>query len=326
MIIFWAVVFLISLAVLVKGSDVLLNSAERIGLALGLSPFIVGVVIIGFGTSLPELASSLAGVLRGAGEIVVANVVGSNIANILLIAGAAAIAGGRLTVSKNLIDLDIPMLAIATTFLIAVSYDARVTIAEAVFLLLAGCVYLFYTFQHKEEKLEQGEEVIKEFEREHGTRVSEHFPNRIAAHDIILLCVGLAALIVGARFLVDAVIALSGLLNIGVGVISLIAVAAGTSMPELVVSIRAGLRGKADVSLGNIFGSSVFNVLFVVGIPGLFSTLVVDAQTLSIGLPVMVAATILFLISTLSNQIYKYEGAMYVLLYVLFLGKVAKLL
>jgi cation:H+ antiporter len=106
MLIFWVVVFLISLAVLVKGADMLLTSAERIGLALGLSPFIVGVVIIGFGTSLPELASSLAGVLRGASELVVANVVGSNIANILLIAGAAAIAGGRLTVSKNLVHRD----------------------------------------------------------------------------------------------------------------------------------------------------------------------------------------------------------------------------
>jgi cation:H+ antiporter len=148
----------------------------------------------------------------------------------------------------------------------------------------------------------------------------------LATRDIIILVIGLAMLIAGARFLVDSVIALSGLLGIGVGVISLVAVALGTSMPELVVSIRAGLGGNADVSLGNIFGSSVFNILFVVGIPGLFSTLVVDAQTLSVGLPVMVAATILFLISTLSNQIYKYEGAMYVLLYLFFLGKVAKLL
>lgn len=319
MIVFWAVVFVVSLAVLVKGSDWLLASAERIGLAFGLSPFIVGVVIIGFGTSLPELASSIAGVLGGARELVVANVVGSNIANILLIAGMAAVAGGRLEVGKNLVDLDIPMLAIATAFLLGVSYDGVVTRPEALFLLVAFSVYLIYTFLHEDEEKKRAEETIAVYE-------DGHVPHRLSSRDIVLLVVGLVMLVVGARYMVQAVLALSGIIGIGVGAISLVAVAVGTSLPELVVSIRAGLSGKADVSLGNIFGSNVFNALFVVGIPGLIAPLVVDAQTATIGLAVMIGATVLFIISTLSNQVYKYEGAMYIILYALFLGKLASLL
>ena len=114
MLIFWIIVFIISLAVLVKGADWLLGSAEKIGLAAGLSPVIVGVVIVGLGTSFPELISSLVAVFKGVTEIVAANAIGSNIANILLVVGISSVVGGRLAVTKNLIDLDLPLLAIST--------------------------------------------------------------------------------------------------------------------------------------------------------------------------------------------------------------------
>ena len=148
----------------------------------------------------------------------------------------------------------------------------------------------------------------------------------LSMRDIGLFILGLVFLIGGAKYVVDSVLELSILLGIGVGVISLVAVALGTSMPELVVSIRAGLMGKSDVSLGNIFGSNVFNLLMVAGLPGLFVALPVDAKTLAVGLPVLAVATLLFVVSTLSNQVYKYEGAMYLLLYALFLSKLAGLL
>lgn len=323
MLIFWSVVFFLSLAVLIKGSDFLLTSAERIGVAMGMSPFIVGVVIVGFGTSLPELASSIAGVLAGASELVAANVVGSNIANILLIAGISAIVSGRLTVGKSLIDLDIPMLAIATVFFVSVAYDGAISRAESAFLLIAFTVFLFYTFLHKDDKEEKARELLVEYEKEKQIENGIASNGRVSWRDVALLVLGLAMLIAGAGYLVDSVLALSGILGIGVGLISLIAVAVGTSMPEMVVSIRAGLQGKADVSLGNIFGSNVFNVFMVIGLPGLIAPLVIDPDTLKIGIPVMVGTTLLFLISTLSNRVYKYEGAMYVLLYALFLGKVS---
>jgi cation:H+ antiporter len=251
-------------------------------------------------------------------------VVGSNIANMLLIAGFGAIAGGRLLVSKNLVDLDIPMLAIATVLFAVTAYDGVVTRAEAVFLLVAFAIYLVYIFLHRDEEKGRAEQMIEVYEKKHT--VSKKAKRAFALKDIVLFVLGLALLLLGARFLVSSVIAISALIGIGVGVISMVAVAFGTSMPELVVAVRAGLQGKADVSLGNIFGSNVFNLLFVVGIPGVIAPLVVDSETLTIGLPVMIGTTVLFVISTLSNRVYTYEGAMYVLLYVLFLGKLAGLL
>lgn len=317
MLIFWSVVFVVSLIVLVKGSDYLIVAAEKIGGAMGMSPFIIGVVVIGFGTSLPELASSIAGILGGANELVAANVIGSNIANILLIAGLSAVVGRKLVVGKDLVDLDIPMLAIATAFFVAVAYDAVISRAEAAFLVLGFCVYLAYAIFHTAD--DRGGESAREF-------VAKRHDARVGMSDIAFLVLGLAMLLLGANYLVDSVLALSGIVGIGVGVISLVAVAVGTSAPELVVSIRAGLQGKADVSLGNIFGSNVFNLLFVAGIPGLMAPLMIDAQTFAIGLPVMIVTTFLFLISTLSSRVHGYEGALYVLLYALFLGKIAGLI
>lgn len=114
MLVFWIVIFLASLVALVKGADWLLESSEKIGLSLGLSPFIIGVTIVGLGTSFPELISSLFAVFQGITEFVPANAIGSNIANILLVVGVSAVIGGRLVVTKSLIDLDLPLLAIST--------------------------------------------------------------------------------------------------------------------------------------------------------------------------------------------------------------------
>jgi len=153
MIIFWIIVFLISLVVMVKGADWLLESSEKIGLAAGLSPFIVGVIIVGLGTSLPELVSSLFAIFEGAPEIVVAMVVGSNIANILLAVGVSALIARKLVVSKNLIDLDLPLLASGTVLFLGVVWDKQVTFFEALLLLVTYTVYLLYTILHKDEDI-----------------------------------------------------------------------------------------------------------------------------------------------------------------------------
>lgn len=116
------------------------------------------------------------------------------------------------------------------------------------------------------------------------------------------------------------------ILQIGVGAISLVAVAVGTSLPELAVSIKASMQGKHEVALGNIFGSNVFNILLVLGLPGLFGSIVVDNATLALGIPVMVIATLFFVISGMSRRIHSYEGALYLLVYAFFIGKLFGLL
>ena len=129
----------------------------------------------------------------------------------------------------------------------------------------------------------------------------------------------------GAKYLIDAVIHLSATLNIATGVIGITAVAVGTSLPELLVSIKAALQSKSEVALGNIFGSNVFNALVVIGLPGLFTTLPLDEQTFLIGVPTMALATLLFVISGISRRIHRWEGAFFIALYILFMGKLFNL-
>ena len=149
--ILWIIIFIVSLALLVKSADWFVGSAEKIGLALKISPFIVGVTIVAIGTSFPELASTLAAVLKGAGEIVAANVVGSNIANIFLIVGISAVLARALIVKRSLIDLDAPLLAATTGLFAFIIWDRTIVLAEGILLLAAFVVYLLYTiFQRRE--------------------------------------------------------------------------------------------------------------------------------------------------------------------------------
>jgi cation:H+ antiporter len=152
--IFWILVFILSLFLLIKGADWFVESSEKIALALKVSPFIVGVTIVAIGTSLPELASSIAATIKGETEIVGANVIGSNIANILLIVGLSAVAGRILIVKRSLINVDLPLLASTTVLFLFTMADKKIVLGEGILLLFGFLVYLLYTiFQRKEEIL-----------------------------------------------------------------------------------------------------------------------------------------------------------------------------
>lgn len=306
----WIFVFFVSLALLVKGADWLIASAEKIGLAFGLSPFVVGVVIVGIGTSFPELVSSFAAVWHGVTDVVAANAIGSNIANILLVVGASAVVGRKLVVTKDLINLDLPLLAVSAVLLIGVVWDGQVTLGESILLVVGYVAYMLYTVFHKDDEADST--LLPEGLQTHP---------KIVLKDIAFLVVGTLGLVFGAQYLIESLVQLSTMLDIGTGVIAITAVAIGTSLPELLVSIKAALKGKSEVALGNIFGSNIFNGFMVIGLPGLIRPLMVDAQTLLVGVPTMVAATFLFVISGMSRRIYIWEGIFFLLLYILFIAK-----
>ncbi len=311
MLIIWVVLFLVSLAVCIKGADWLLESAEKLGIVIGLSPFIVGVLIVGLGTSFPELIVAMTAILQNVTEVPVASAIGSNIANILLVVGIAAIVGKKLVVTRSLIDLNLPLLAISTVLFLGVVWDGVVTFFEALILLATYSIYLIYMFKHKEEA-EEDEEIVK---------MEVIKKDRLKFLDIVKLLGGGIALALGSKYLVDSVINISTILEISIGIITISAVAIGTSLPELLVSIKAALKNKPEVALGNIFGSNAFNMLVVVGLPGLFQNLNMDEQTYAIGLPTMAIATLLFVISGISKRIYMWEGSLYLMIYILFMGK-----
>lgn len=319
----WIVIFAASLAAIVKSADWLLESAEKIGLAAGLSPFIIGVTIVGLGTSFPELITAIMAVLKDASEIVSATAIGSNVSNILLVLGISAIAARRLSVSKNIIDIDLPLLTVGTVLFLGVIWDRQVVFFESILLIIAYLVYLLYTVMHQEE---EEEETLpsRETRRKHKKIKGSPRP-KLVAKDFIFLAVGIVGLIFGAKYMVDSMLELSVMLNVGAGVIAITAAALGTSLPELVVSLKAALNNKSEIAIGNIFGSNIFNMFVVVGVPGLISTIKLDGPTFVVGVPAVALVTLLFVISGISKRIHAWEGALYLVVYILFIAKVLDL-
>jgi len=204
--------------------------------------------------------------------------------------------------------------------------DGVITFPEGVILLVAAVVYILYTVLYTEKKPLTVEHVMfKEYpDTDHAfeplVKDKEARP-RFAVKDIGLLIMGIAGLVLGSKYLIEAVIQLSTIWNIATGVIAISAVAFGTSLPELLVSGMAALKGNAEVAIGNIFGSNVFNLLVVVGIPALITDLAVADVTLTIGLPFLVLATFLFIISGISKKIHRWESAFFILIYIVFIAK-----
>ncbi|MEA3344091.1 MAG: calcium/sodium antiporter [Patescibacteria group bacterium] len=319
MIIVWSLVFIISLILLVKSADWLIESSEKIGFAFKISPFVIGVTIVAFGTSFPELASSIAAVMKGVTEIVVANVVGSNIANIFLIVGLSAVVARHIVVKKNLIDLDAPLLITATLIFLFTAWDRKIVLWEGIILIIAFVFYILYTFLQKREKrtdeaFDEKQEAIKKDEKEFSSQ-------KLNFKVFFFLILGIIGLGVGANYTIESILEISYILGISASLIAITAVAIGTSLPELVVSVRACSKKKYEVALGNVFGSNVFNLLLVVGVPALIKPLKIDNSTFEIGLPFLIIATLLFIVSGISRRIHIWEGLMYLLIYALFLVK-----
>ena len=305
---FWGIIFTISLIVLVKASDYFTDSAEKIGLHLGLPAFIVGVTIVAIGTSLPELISSIFAVLENSSEMVVGNVVGSNIANIFLVLGVAAIISKKIKIGFELVRVDLPMLMGSALLLALTIYDGVFTQSEAILCIGGAILYMLYTINS--EKKHKDVEIKKEMKSELMQR------KKIETKTLIILLVSVFFIYIGAKYTVESVINLSEILNIGKEVIAISAVALGTSLPELMVTITAAKKGKPEMAVGNVLGSNIFNTFAVMGIPALIGTLVIPQSIITFGLPMMLAATVLYYFITQDKEITQWEGWLLLIFYI----------
>jgi len=317
----WSLVFLAAVVLLVKSADWFTDGAEELGVYFGIPPYVVGVTIVAVGTSLPELVSSLVAVSAGNPEIVVGNVVGSNITNIFLVMGFAAIVGKRLTVTYEIIHVDLPMLVSSAAFLVFVAWDGVVTFPEGLLLVAGAAIYLMYAVSISRQRgrahEDLAEEIADELEIEKGKLDPWVWPRII---------IGAILLYFAAQYTITAVIELASILEIGTDLIAMSAVALGTSLPELAVSIIAARRGMLEIAMGNVLGSSIFNSFAVVGIPALLTPLPASDLVLQVGLPMMVAATLLYFFMAQDREITMWEGMLLILFYVLYLGKLFQLL
>ncbi len=311
--ILWIVVLIVSLFVLVRAADYFTDSASRIGVYFGIPAFLIGVTIVSVGTSLPELIASIYAVLKDSSEIVAGNVVGSNITNIFLVLGVIAIIGKKLKVTHELIHVDLPLLT-GSAFLIAIMmWDGKLTLAEAFLCLLGLGVYILYAISSQKKDKEPDKKKSPE-------RKKFNYKN------LIVVLISIVFIYLGAKYTVEAVINISEMLNIGKEIITLSAVALGTSLPELTVSVVSAKKGKTEIAVGNILGSSIFNSFGVLGIPALFGTLIIPASVISFALPVMLIATLLYFFITQDKQITKWEGGLLVIFYILFIGRLFNLI
>lgn len=298
------VIFVASLFVLVKGSDWFVDAAEVIGLSLGINSFIIGVTIIAVGTSLPELASSIAAVYSHETEIVLGNVVGSNITNILLVLGIVALFGNVVPLEYNIMDVDMPLLVASSLFLYFALEDLEFSLFEA-FLFLAALIG-FILNSVKANKFEEVEE------------------RPIATYkSYLLLLLGGFLVYLGSRYTVFGLQGMSENLGIGSGILAFTLLALGTSLPEVVVSVTAARKGKAGMAIGNVLGSNMFNTYAVMGIPALMADLAIPASSFQFAVPFMIAVTLMFVVITFSGRINRYEGLVLLLFYIFFLYKMS---
>ncbi|MBX2817308.1 MAG: calcium/sodium antiporter [Saprospiraceae bacterium] len=288
----------LSLLALIKGSDWFVDAAEKIGLSLGISPFIIGVTIIAFGTSLPELASGIAAVLNGSSEIVTGVVVGSNITNILLVLGLVAAYGKVIKMDYDIMDVDMPLLVASAFFLWLCLQDYVLSLTEAILFVVALVIFLVNT-------LTSGDKV-------------KNLNIKAGWKDYLLLVVGGVLVSFGADFTVEAIGNISNSFEIDQDIIAQTLLALGTSLPEIVVSITAARKGKAALAVGNVLGSNIFNTYAVMAIPSFFGPLVIPEGTLHFTLPVMLVATLVFALMTIGGRITKWEGFMLLIFYVYF--------
>ena len=312
------IMFVVGIAALVKASDVFTEAAERLGLALGFPPFIIGVTIISIGTSLPELISSLFALSENVSEVVIGNVVGSNIANIFLVVGTAAIVSKRgIDITYDLVTVDLPLF-VGSAFLLTLEvWDGDFTTGEALLLVLAYGMYLLYIVNNSQESESQendndGEKSVDEIDGQ-----GKFF----LLKQLALIGLSSAFIYFGANFTIDAVIGLSKIFKIGEEIIAVSAIALGTSLPELIVTINAARKGKAELAVGNVLGSNIFNTFMVMGIPGLVGHLDIPRTIVTESVPTMIAGTILLFFVAQDKKLTIWEGWLFYIMYIWFIGE-----
>lgn len=293
---------LLGLGFLVLGGEFLVRSASNIALALGVSPLVIGLTVVAYGTSAPELGVSLFASLQGNPEIALSNVIGSNIFNIGFILGLCAMVA-PLTVNMQLLKLDVPILVLITGLVYLFALDGQLSPIEGVALFAGAVIYTTWlVWASKKESKSVNEEFSDGLPSKPRPKILK---------DIFLALGALAVLVGGSRFLVSGATDLAKLLGVSDALIGLTIVAAGTSMPEVATSVMATVRGQKDIAIGNIIGSNIFNILLILGLSsGITSGLNVSQNILDFDMICMLALTALcYPLLVTAKKLVRWEGA-----------------
>ena len=303
------------LVLLVGGAEILVRGASKLAALFGISPLVIGLTVVAFGTSAPETAVSVQSAFSGKGDLAIGNVIGSNIANVLLILGLTALIA-PLIVSRQLIRLDVPLLIAAGILTWVLAANGTLSRLDGA-ILFAGII-AYTVFMVKSSMRESSEDRAQQSAESPAEATSAAGGNSWILN-LVMVLAGLVLLVGGSHFLVEGATTLARALGLSDLVIGLTVVAVGTSLPELATSILAAVRGERDIAVGNVVGSGLFNLLCVLGLAALVSpqSIVVSTNALVFDFPVMVAVSIACLpIFFTGYRIDRWEGLLFFAYYI----------
>ncbi len=301
------IVFVISMGTLIWGAEFIIKESERIALHYNISEFIIGATLIALGTSLPEMAASIAASAKGQSDMAIANVIGSNIMNISLVLGSVFLIAKKIAPKRDLFFKDSAWLLFPAIIFPLMILDGSLSRIDG-FLLFAmmGAYVLFLVQSHNEEEIAQIDEELK--------KEPFNWPKTVG-----LLLVGFSFVVIGADYAIESAASIAKSFGISEWIIGLLLIAFGTSLPELVVSIKAARKGKADMSIGNIIGSNMANTSVVLGSAAMTKPLATDLSTSSFDIFLMMGITIMLVFITANKLYTKASGVMLLIVLAIFL-------
>ncbi len=302
----------ISLFALIMGADLFSDFAEKLAIKFKVPYFIIGITVIAFGTSLPELFSAIMSVHQNVPELTIGDILGSSITNTTLVLGLATICMKTkiVKVSYDLLHVDLPYLVGSAIIVIMILLDQNVSLFEGFVLISGLMLYVSYSINVRKDIKNKD---VKEIVTEEHPNIKINFPT------IFKGFMGLLALIFGAKFFVSSITDLSYLFNINIEIVALTIVPLSSNLPELMVTIRNAIKGNSELVVGNILGSNIFNLFGILGISRMFGPIFISTQMSSFVLPVLFLSTILYFFITQEKQITKWEGGLMILLYILYI-------
>ncbi|MDA2944751.1 MAG: calcium/sodium antiporter [Actinomycetota bacterium] len=322
------IAFAIGVVALVGGADSLVRGAARIAARTGLSAVVIGLTVVAFGTSAPELAVSIGAAINDSSDIALGNVIGSNIANILLVLGLSAVAGGGLFVAFRIVRTDVPIMIGLSVALLVLGIDGSIGRIDGAIFVVALIAYVTWTVTSTRREASDTSDLDHD-----GVSDSVELADQYTAgldedlsgstplwRDLLAVLAGLVLLVVGAQMLVAAATDIAEAFGVSELVIGLTVVAIGTSLPELATSVVAAARGQRDLAVGNAIGSNLFNILAVIGIASLVSPIRVSDGALGFDLPFMLAVAVACLPMFVNGfELKRWEGGLFVAYYVAYL-------
>ena len=319
------VTVVLGLVLLTAGAELVVRGGSRLATLAGVSPLVVGLTIVAVGTSAPELAIGIDSARQGVGDLALGNIAGTNIVNTLFVLGLTAFLAA-LPLHPRVPRIDLPVMVGAAALLLVMSLDGHLSVADGVVLIVGGVVYtvgVVRTSRREDPELgAEFEDLLEGPEQERGPLPRT---SAVLGRQLVIVIVGLALIVLGADRLVSGAVSIATSLGVSDAFVGLTVVAIGTSAPELVTAVVASIRGERDIAVGNLFGSSVYNVLIILGLTIVASPggLDVPPDLLRFDLPVMLAVSILCIpVFLTGHKVSRREGAMFLSLYAAYLGVV----